>query len=56
MNLKLEEAKRMLQKGQYTRIQPIKKMRDSLSIMIERKLKMLKDIEYDKPKVVDKRS
>ena len=52
----LEEAKKMLQKGQYTRIQPIKKMRDSLSIMIERELKILKEFKYDNAKTVDKRS
>jgi tetratricopeptide (TPR) repeat protein len=40
-----EDAKRMLQFGQYTQIKSIKKMRDSLSNIIERKLKLLKDSE-----------
>lgn len=54
---KLEEAKRMLQNGQYTRIKSIKNMRDSLSLIIERELKVLKELEYDKAKkAVDKRS
>ena len=53
----LEGAKKMLQNGQYTRIKPIKNMRDNLSNIIERELKVLKELEYDKAKkTVDKRS
>ncbi len=53
---KLEEAKLILQKGQYTRIKPIKRMRESLGKIINDKIKILKEIEYDKQKAIKKRS
>ncbi|MBT7610841.1 MAG: hypothetical protein HN576_13855 [Bacteriovoracaceae bacterium] len=52
----LEKAKKMLQNGQYTMIKPIKVMRDGLSIIIERKLELLKDSKYSEGILANKRS